>query len=188
MSALRFICLLLLVFCIGCSPRQTVTARYTFWGETVSLKVPGSDARRSMQVLAPKAADSIKGCLLIVHGMNEHIGRYGDVARHFADRYIVAGIDLTAHGMSNPVLAKAHESIVNGAAGYDVSDAFIEQAQLGDLQPMREDLKLALTYLVSERKSRFLKLPLKSRGFIFQNLSSKVKNLLFPELTTRYQE
>ncbi len=111
--------------------------------------MPGSDAHRSMQLLSPKSADSIKGCLLIVHGMNEHTGRYGDIARHFADRYIVAGIDLTAHGMSNPMLAKAHESIVNGAAGYDVDDAFIEQVQLGDLQPMREDLKLALTYLSS---------------------------------------
>jgi alpha-beta hydrolase superfamily lysophospholipase len=149
MSTIRFICSLLLVLCIGCSPRQTVTARYLFWGEAVFMKVPGSDARRSMQLLAPKSADSIKGCLLIVHGMNEHIGRYGDIARHFADRYVVAGIDLTAHGMSNPVLAKAHESIVNGASGYDVDDAFIEQAQFGDLQPMREDLKLALNYLSS---------------------------------------
>lgn len=150
MSTLRFIFSLLLLFCIGCSPRQTVTARYPFWGEAVYLKVPGGESRRGMQVLAPKSADSIKGCLLIVHGMNEHIGRYGYIARHFADRYIVAGIDLTAHGMSNPLLAKAHASIVNGAAGHDVSDAFIEQAQLGDLQPMREDLKLALTYLSSQ--------------------------------------
>jgi len=109
--------------------------------------VPGSDARRSLQLLVPKSTDPVKGCLLIVHGMNEHIGRYGNVARHFADRFIVAGIDLTAHGMSNPVLAKAHESIVNGAAGYDAGNAFLEQAQLGDLQPMREDLKLALEYL-----------------------------------------
>jgi hypothetical protein len=27
--------------------------------------------------------------LLIVHGMNEHIGRYGNFARHFADRFIL---------------------------------------------------------------------------------------------------
>jgi alpha-beta hydrolase superfamily lysophospholipase len=137
----------LLLLCIACSPRPTVTARYPFWGEPVYLKAPGSDARRSLQLLVPKSADSIQGCLLIVHGMNEHIGRYGDIAGHFADRYVVAGMDLTAHGMSNPVLAKAHENIVNGAAGYDAGDAFQEQAQLGDLQPMREDLKLALDYL-----------------------------------------
>jgi alpha-beta hydrolase superfamily lysophospholipase len=149
MSTIRFICSLLLVLCIGCSPRQTVTARYPFWGEAVFMKVPGSDASRSMQLLAPKSADSIKGCLLIVHGMNEHIGRYGDISRHFAGRFIVAGIDLTAHGMSNPVLAKAHESLINGAARYDADDAFIEQTQLDDLQPMREDLKLALNYLDS---------------------------------------
>jgi len=144
---IRLICSLLLFLCIGCAHRQTVTALYPFWGEAVFLKEPGSDSGRVMQLLTPKSTDLIKGCLLIVHGMNEHIGRYGDVARHFADRYMVAGIDLTAHGMSNPVLAKAHESIVSGAAGYDAGDAFIEQAQLGDLQTMREDLKLALNYL-----------------------------------------
>ncbi|MGR9036914.1 MAG: alpha/beta fold hydrolase [Gammaproteobacteria bacterium] len=95
----------------------------------------------------PQSTDSVKGCLLIVHGMNEHIGRYGYIAEHFADRFIVAGVDLTAHGMSNTVLAKAHTSIVNGADGFDAGDAFLEQAQLKDLQPMREDLKRALDYL-----------------------------------------
>jgi len=79
--------------------------------------------------------------------MNEHIGRYRNIANHFADRFIVAGIDLTAHGMSNTVLAKAHKSIVNGAAGYDASEAFLEQAQLKSLKPMHEDLKRALDYL-----------------------------------------
>lgn len=147
MGKIRFICILLLVSCNGCSHQQTVTTAYPFWGEAVYLKVPGSDARRSLQLLSPKSTVSVQGCLLIVHGMNEHIGRYGDIARHFADRFIVTGIDLTAHGMSNPVLAKANESIVNGAASYDASDAFLEQAQFSDLQPMRDDLDLALNYL-----------------------------------------
>ncbi|MGR9087255.1 MAG: alpha/beta fold hydrolase, partial [Gammaproteobacteria bacterium] len=94
-----------------------------------------------------QSPESVRGCLLIVHGMNEHIGRYGAIARHFADRFIVAGIDLTAHGMSNPVLARAHASVKKGLARHDVSDAFLEQAQLNDLQPMRDDLGQALDYL-----------------------------------------
>lgn len=147
MATIRLACLLSLLCCIGCSHRHTVTARYPFWGEAVTLTVAGSDSRRSLQLLVPKLPDSIQGCLLLVHGMNEHIGRYGDIARHFAGRFIVAGIDMTAHGMSNPVLARAHESIAAGAAGYDAGDAFLEQARLGDLQPMRDDLKLALQYL-----------------------------------------
>jgi alpha-beta hydrolase superfamily lysophospholipase len=147
MRKISFFCLLSLVFCTACSHQQTVTARYPFWGEAVYLNVPGSDARRSLQVLNPQSVGSVQGCLLIVHGMNEHIGRYGNIARHFAGRFMVAGIDLTAHGMSNPVLAMANESIVKDATEYDVSDAFLEQAQLGDLQPMRDDLMLALNYL-----------------------------------------
>jgi alpha-beta hydrolase superfamily lysophospholipase len=76
--------------------------------------VPGSDAWHSLQWLAPDKKDSDQGCLLIVHGMSEHVGRYGNIARYFADRFIVAGIDLTAHGMSNTVLAKANESLAKG--------------------------------------------------------------------------
>jgi alpha-beta hydrolase superfamily lysophospholipase len=147
MSALRLLCSLSLLLCAGCAHRQTVTQPYPFWGEAVNLTVPGSDARRQMQVLVPQAPDSMQGCLLIVHGMNEHIGRYGAIARHFSDRFMVAGIDLTAHGMSNSVLARAHESIARGAAGYDVGNAFLEQEQLDDLQPMRDDLRQALRYL-----------------------------------------
>ena len=98
MSTLRLICSSLLMFCIGCSHPQTVTARYPFWGEAVFMKVPGSDARRSMQVLAPKAADSVKGCLLIVHGMNEHIGRYGDVPAFCRSIYCRRhGLDRSRH-------------------------------------------------------------------------------------------
>ncbi|MGR8942033.1 MAG: alpha/beta fold hydrolase [Gammaproteobacteria bacterium] len=147
MGTLRLVCSLSLLVCIGCSHRQTVTQPYPFWGKAVNLPVSGSDFPRSLQLLTPQSPDSIQGCLLIVHGMNEHIGRYGPIARHFADRFIVAGFDMTAHGMSNPMLAEGHESIVNGASGFDVSDAFLEQAQLDDLQPMRDDLKQTLRFL-----------------------------------------
>jgi alpha-beta hydrolase superfamily lysophospholipase len=147
MRALRFFCALSLLLCSGCAHRQTVTRPYPFWGEAVTLKVSGSDARRQLQTLTPESPASMQGCLLIVHGMNEHVGRYGDIARHFSGRFMVAGIDLTAHGMSNPVLAKAHANVASGAPGYDVGHAFLEQEQLDDLQPMREDLRQALLYL-----------------------------------------
>jgi hypothetical protein len=38
---------------------------------------------------------------------------------------------------------------------------------------------------VSERKSRFSKKSAKKHGIFFQNLTDKVKNASFPELTTR---
>ena len=40
--------------------------------------------------------------MLIVHGMGEHSGRYGHVARFFVDRgYAVSAIDLRGHGQSD---------------------------------------------------------------------------------------
>jgi alpha-beta hydrolase superfamily lysophospholipase len=138
----------------ACSRQQTVTAPYPFWGRPVYLKVEENDPWRSMQILRPASPDAAQGCLLIVHGMNEHIGRYGRIAEHFADRFIVVGLDLTAHGLSNPVLSKAHESITAGAAAYDASHAYLEQAQFRDLQPMRDDLASALHYLADQCRSR----------------------------------
>jgi alpha-beta hydrolase superfamily lysophospholipase len=57
-------------------------------------------------------------------------------------------MDMTAHGLSNPVLLKAHQSIEAGASSYDASHAYLEQAQLRDLQPMRNDLEQTLGYLI----------------------------------------
>ena len=147
-------CFTICLLCSACSRQQTVTAPYPFWGRPVYLKAEGSDAWRSMQILRPAAPDAAQGCLLIVHGMNEHIGRYGRIAEHFADRFIVLGIDLTAHGLSNPVLSKAHESIAAGATAYDASHAYLEQAQFQDLQLMRDDLASALRYLADHCNSR----------------------------------
>ncbi|MCL7421046.1 MAG: lysophospholipase [Methylobacter sp.] len=136
-----------LLFCSACSRQQTVTAPYPLWGKPTYLNTAENDARRSMQLLKPASPDAIQGCLLIVHGMNEYVGRYGHVAEYFADRFIVLGMDLTAHGLSNPVLSKAHESIAAGATAYDASHAYLEQAQFRDLQSMRDDLASALHYL-----------------------------------------
>ncbi|WAK03416.1 alpha/beta fold hydrolase [Methylobacter sp. YRD-M1] len=153
MSKPALFCFTICLLC-ACSRQQTVTAPYPFWGRPVYLKVEGNDVWRSMQILKPKSPDTVQGCLLIVHGMNEHIGRYGRIAEHFADRFIVVGLDLTAHGLSNPVLSKAHESITAGAAAYDASHAYLEQAQFRDLQPMRDDLASALHYLSDQCRSR----------------------------------
>lgn len=138
----------MLLFCSACTYQQTVTVKYPVWGEEHYLNTDVVGATRHMQILSPAQPETAGACLLIVHGMNEHIGRYGDIARHFADRFIVAGIDMTAHGLSNPVLLKAHQSIEAGASTYDASDAFLEQAQLRDLQPLRNDLEQGLEYLI----------------------------------------
>jgi alpha-beta hydrolase superfamily lysophospholipase len=141
--------ILLLMLCSGCSYQQTVKTKYPLWGEEHYLNADETGSIRHMQILMPARPDSAKACLLIVHGMNEHVGRYGDIARHFSDRFIVAGMDLTAHGLSNTVLMKAHKSIEAGASSYDAVDAYLEQAPLGDLQPLRNDLNLALSHLIN---------------------------------------
>ena len=140
--------ILLIMFCSGCTYQQTVTVKYPIWGEERYQNSDEAGSIRHIQILSPARPDSATACLLIVHGMNEHIGRYGDIARHFSDRFIVAAMDMTAHGLSNPVLLKAHQSIKAGASAYDASHAYLEQAHLRDLQPMRKDLEQALGYLI----------------------------------------
>jgi alpha-beta hydrolase superfamily lysophospholipase len=140
--------ILLLMLCSGCT-HHMVKEKYPLWGEAHNLDSDETGSIRHMQILMPARPDSARGCLLIVHGMNEHIGRYGEIARHFSDRFIISGMDMTAHGLSNTVLMKAHKSIEAGASAYDASDAYLEQAQLGDLQPLRDDLNLALSHLIN---------------------------------------
>ena len=139
--------ILFLMFFNGCAQHQTVNRLYPLWGESIVL-TSGDNRSRHMQIKEPEQTGSAEACILIVHGMNEHIGRYAEIADYFADRYIVAGIDLTAHGLSNPVFAQVQKELKTGAKNYDVSDAFVEQAQLRDLQPMRDDLEQALFYLI----------------------------------------
>lgn len=142
--------ILLLMLCSsGCSYQQIVKTKYPLWGEAHNLNSDKAGSIRHMQILMPARPDSASGCLMIVHGMNEHIGRYGNIARHFSDRFIVAGMDMTAHGLSNPILIKADKTIEAGASAYDASSAYLEQAQLGDLQSLRDDLNLALNHLIN---------------------------------------
>ena len=139
--------LLFLMFINGCAQNQTVTEPYPLWGKEVTLS-SGEGRIRHLQIKEPEQNNSAKACILMVHGMNEYIGRYAEIAGYFSDQYIVAGIDLTAHGLSNPVFAKIQKDLQTGDTKHDVSDAFLEQAQLRDLQPMRDDLEQALQYLI----------------------------------------
>ena len=139
--------LLSLMFISGCSQHQAVTDYYPLWGEEIIL-TSNNNRSRHLQIKGPEQSSSAEACILMVHGMNEYIGRYAKIARYFADRYIVAGIDLTAHGLSNPIFAKSQKKLKTGATNHDVSEAFLEQAQLRDLQPMRDDLEQALNYLI----------------------------------------
>lgn len=145
----------LLFYCLaslltgGCAHPHRVTTEYAHWGEEAYLTSNDGTAPRHIQWLKPERPADIDGCLLLVHGMSEHSGRYGDIARHFADRFIVAAVDLTAHGLSNPVLLTANNHIQSGAKSYDAGDAYLEQAHLGNLDRMREDVDQALHYLVA---------------------------------------
>lgn len=131
----------------GCARQQILDTEYPRWGRAGELPGSDRDGKRHMQILQPGGDSRAEACILIVHGMNEYIGRYGDIARYFSDNAIVAGLDLSAHGLSNPVIAEADKNIRAGAGGQDISSAFLEQARLRNLQPMRNDLERGLTYL-----------------------------------------
>ena len=127
---------------MGCS--FPVTERYPRWGEEIELTA-GAAPTLSLRILSPPRRP--EACLLILHGMNEYVGRYGDIARHFSRRFLVAGVDLRAHGLSNPVLARADAALAQGKASFDARWAFLEQASLRNLDPLRSDLDRALRYL-----------------------------------------
>lgn len=133
----------------GCAQRQFVTKRYPAWGEEILIDQKERAAPLHMRWLMPADHVRIQGCLLIVHGMNEYVGRYGDIAQYFAERFAVAGVDLRAHGLSNPVLRKANQAIAAGAERYDVSQAYLAQAELRDLEPLRHDFERALRYVIN---------------------------------------
>jgi alpha-beta hydrolase superfamily lysophospholipase len=128
----------------GCAHRQFVTQPYPRWGGEIVIEKPEGDPPMILRVLSPPVPDKAPACLLIVHGMNEYVGRYGDIARHFAERYLVAGFDLHAHGLANPVLREADRAVRAGAKEYDVSEAYLAQASLGSLEPLRRDFDRAL--------------------------------------------
>lgn len=144
-NATTIIALLFLLLLPSCVHQQYATTPYPAWGEENSIPQPGDHLPLLLRIMYP--ADSVKpeACLLLVHGMNEHIGRYHDVARYFVQRnFIVAGFDYEAHGLSNPVLWQADQALRTGAEAVDVSAAYLAQTALGDLDPARKSLDLAL--------------------------------------------
>lgn len=53
------------------------------------------------QTWSPDSGVTAKGVIILIHGLGEHSGRYGHVARYFTDRgYIVVAPDHRGHGRS----------------------------------------------------------------------------------------
>lgn len=117
--------LLLLAMLVGCAHRQFVDEPYPRWGDEKIVQSPDGNAPLILRTLYPPEPANARACVLLVHGMNEYIGRYADVARHFANQYIVTGFDFYAHGLSNPILRQADRALLAGAGRQDVSDAFL---------------------------------------------------------------
>ena len=137
-----------LVLLGSCTPVQTITQRYPSWGEEVLLPIPEHKTKLHLRIAMPKQPAYTSACILIVHGMNEYVGRYVDVAKFFSEKYIVAGVDLRGHGLTNPVLFEADRAIARGVNSFDAGEAFLAQSELTDLEPMRQDLDTALKHLV----------------------------------------
>ena len=139
---------LLLIMLSGCVHRPYVMASYPRWGNEIAIEQGGEEPLilRTLQAQSSQAS----ACVLLVHGMNEHIGRYGEVARYFSQRYFVAGFDHYAHGLSNPVLRRADQALTEGADRADVSDAFLAQSALYDLEPLRQTLGFALQAFMAQ--------------------------------------
>lgn len=135
---------LLLTVLSGCVHQKFVSEPYPRWGEESRIDQTGDSGSLIVRALFPPAPTKARACVLLVHGMNEHIGRYGEVARYFARQFIVAGFDFYAHGLSNPLLQQADLALAGGADRQDVSDAYLAQSSLHDLEPMRRTLDQAL--------------------------------------------
>lgn len=136
--------LLMLVTLSGCVHQQFVSVSYPRWGEEHSISRSENGAPLILRVMTPSESVQPVACVLLVHGMNEYIGRYSDVAHHFSRQFLVAGFDYYAHGLSNPVLQQADQALVEGADKQDVSQAYLAQTALYDLEPIHQDFGRAL--------------------------------------------
>ncbi|MGR9107652.1 MAG: serine aminopeptidase domain-containing protein, partial [Gammaproteobacteria bacterium] len=125
----------------GCMVEQRVSIPYPRWGEEYTLEsAENRPTSLTLRLLASSSTSpGAKGCLLLVHGMNEYIGRYREIAEYFSSDFRVAGFDLFAHGLSNPLIERADWELAHGATEADVSRAFIAQASLYELDPLRHD-------------------------------------------------
>lgn len=140
---------LLLAMLSGCVHQQFVTQPYPRWGEEIPLNQTNNASPLILRIIQPTEPAHAPACVLLVHGMNEYIGRYDDIAHYFAQRFIVAGFDLHAHGLSNPILQQADQALIAGAAQQQVGNAYLAQTQLHDLEPMRQGFKQALQHVIT---------------------------------------
>lgn len=141
--------ILLLILLTGCVHQPFVTAPYPRWGNEIAIEQSGEEPL-ILRFLSPPQPNQASACVLLVHGMNEHIGRYGEAAHFFSRRFFVAGFDHYAHGLSNPVLRRADQALAAGADRVDVSDAYLAQSALTDLEPLRQTFALALRSFMAQ--------------------------------------
>lgn len=127
----------------ACVHQQFVSEPYPRWGKETSITQTDT-VPLILRTLYPADPERAPACVLLVHGMNEHVGRYHELAQYFARQYIMTGFDHFAHGLSNPVLQQADRALAQGAAQAEVSDAYLAQAPLSDLQSLRRYLQQAL--------------------------------------------
>ncbi len=145
-----FLILILAGACVGCVHRQSVTEPYPRWGKEFEINSQQSNSDPLIvRMVHPEDLQQAKACLLLVHGMNEYIGRYAEVAHFFAKNFLVAGFDLYGHGLSNPALRRADLALIAGAEKQEISDAYLAQIPLQNLDRLRESLDLALRQLIS---------------------------------------
>lgn len=132
-------------------PNTVVREPYPRWGVETALPRDGDEPPLILRTLALDAATP-RPLILMMHGIQEHIGRYRPVAEYFLDRgFDVAGFDWTGHGLSNRTLLAADRALSAGAAEVDVREAYREQSVLNSLAPLRRDLRGVLEQLVSAR-------------------------------------
>lgn len=134
----------LLLLLSGCVHQKFVSEPYPRWGKEIRVDQPESDGPLLLRMLSPANPVPAPACVLLVHGMNEHIGRYGEVAQYFARKFLVVGFDHYAHGLSNPVLLQADSALASGSGKQPVGDAYLAQVPLKDLEPLRRNLDRAL--------------------------------------------
>ncbi|MBA2483725.1 MAG: alpha/beta hydrolase [Nitrosomonas sp.] len=133
----------------GCAQRQFVSEPYARWGAESIIKRPDINLPLILRMLSPSDPAKAPACVLLVHGMNEHIGRYQEIARYLSRRFIIAGFDFNGHGLSNHFLQQADQAVRADAGKQEVSDAYLAQISLRDLEPMRLDLDLALRRFIA---------------------------------------
>ena len=135
---------LLLIMLSGCMHRQFASEPYPSWGREEHIIQPDNNGLLILRILSTPEPSRASACLLLVHGMNEHIGRYGEVAHYFAQQFIVVGFDFYAHGLSNPIMRQANQSLISHEGRQEVSNAYLAQSLLDNLEPLRKNLDEAI--------------------------------------------